>query len=90
MPLNAMHMQVGGHGTATAIFHNIADARGAGRLADQTVIKALIACHQRVDHFDGAVDGAGFFIRSDEKSQTTLMMGIGGDKPLCCYYHRRQ
>ena len=87
VPLYAVDMQVGGDGAASAVFHHVADALGAGRLADQAVIQPLVARHQRFDHLNRAVGGAGLFIRGDQECQAAPVIRVGGDKSLGGHHH---
>ncbi len=90
MPLHAVNSQVAGQRAAAAVFHHIADHFGTGRFADQTIVQTLVTRHQRLHHFDGAVFGAGLFIRGDQKRQSAPVVRVLRDKTLCGNHHRRQ
>ena len=90
MALHAVNSQVAGQRAAAAVFHHIADHFGTGRFADQTIVQTLVTRHQRLHHFDGAVFGAGLFIRGDQKRQSAPVVRVLRDKTLCGNHHRRQ
>ncbi|MNZ49268.1 hypothetical protein D3C78_670300 [compost metagenome] len=88
--LHTVNRQVAGERSATAIFHHIAHHFGTGRFANQTIIQAFAAFHQRFNDSHRAIFGAGFFIGRDQECQTVFVVWMLGDETFGGHHHRSQ
>ena len=68
MALHAAHHQVDRHAAAPADLHHVAEALGAGRLADHAGIDRLAALGQALQHLDRAVDRGPFLVAGDQEA----------------------
>jgi len=68
MALHAAHHHVDRHAAAPADLHHVAEAPGAGRLADHAGVDRLATLGQALQHLDRAVDGRPLFVAGDQET----------------------
>ena len=68
MALDAAHHHVDGHAAAPADLHHVAEALGAGRLADHAGVDRLAALGQALQHLDRAVDRGPLLVAGDQQA----------------------
>ncbi len=72
VPLLAVHAQIAAERAAPADGNTVAEDLGAGRFADNGVVRLHAALFQNLDYVPGTVLGNTFFIAGDQKRDAAV------------------